>query len=632
MLIIAATFLVYWPALRNGFVWDDTALVLRDPLIRSWRLIPEGFRHFLFLDATASSFYRPIQRLSFVFDYQIYGFARPWGWHLTSILLHLGAAIALFFTAQGLLTALAKQLEEKTRLIIAVVVAVIWAIHPLHTSAVTYVAGRADPLAALFGFSGLALGLAGMQAVRRARLWQIGAALCLFLAMLSKESGLIFLPLWLLILAWRQETRRALVAWGLVAIVMAGAYSGLRFTSEKVAPPSSPPPPAAIRPILAARVFAGYTGLLVAPVTLRMERDISTRPLDTPEATFQEARALEYLTLAGVLLLIGLGLWLARSLRREPAAALCIVAFVIAYLPISNLSPLNATIAEHWLYVPSAFLFLAIALTLREPIQRRPMVGAVLIIFWAAFLSARTLVRQADWHDQRTFIERTIAAGGNSPRMLMNLGNVEFAAGHQALALEMYRQALRRSSDQPIIWLGYASILLRAQDFAGASKALAKAETSPLLAPDCLLLRATLESVESGVNPRESLEKAVALAPDNWGIRKRHIEYLREIFMQKEALGELRDFLQRHPFRAESWSLRKVRAEASAPLSGSNFRRSFLRPRRPEESPAASTTARRPNRLASAFFWLRIMKTRERHCPACWCGGDIKCRRRAVFG
>jgi hypothetical protein len=44
LVIIAATFLVYWPAQRNEFVWDDTALVQRDPLIRSWRLIPEGFQ------------------------------------------------------------------------------------------------------------------------------------------------------------------------------------------------------------------------------------------------------------------------------------------------------------------------------------------------------------------------------------------------------------------------------------------------------------------------------------------------------------------------------------------------------------------------------------------------------------
>src|SRR6185312_543634 len=109
--LVAIVFAVYAPALRNDFVWDDTALVLRDPLIRSWRLIPEGFRHFLFLDATASNFYRPIQRLSFVFDYQVYGFDQPWGWHLTSILVHAGAAIALFFAANGLLA----QIEARAR-------------------------------------------------------------------------------------------------------------------------------------------------------------------------------------------------------------------------------------------------------------------------------------------------------------------------------------------------------------------------------------------------------------------------------------------------------------------------------------------------------------------------------------
>src|SRR5204862_2624663 len=104
LLIIVATLLVYAPAQRNGFVWDDTALVQRDPLIRSWRLIPEGFRHFLFTDATASNFYRPIQRLSFVADYHFYGFGRPGGWHLTSILIHAGAAVALFFVAEKLLS------------------------------------------------------------------------------------------------------------------------------------------------------------------------------------------------------------------------------------------------------------------------------------------------------------------------------------------------------------------------------------------------------------------------------------------------------------------------------------------------------------------------------------------------
>src|SRR6476620_10745740 len=96
-LIICATlvvlvFVAHAPALRATFVWDDTALVLRDPLIRSWRLIPEGFHHYLFLDATGSNFYRPLQRLTFVGDYALWGFGHPGGWHFTSVAIHAAAA------------------------------------------------------------------------------------------------------------------------------------------------------------------------------------------------------------------------------------------------------------------------------------------------------------------------------------------------------------------------------------------------------------------------------------------------------------------------------------------------------------------------------------------------------------
>jgi predicted Zn-dependent protease len=167
----------------------------------------------------------------------------------------------------------------------------------------------------------------------------------------------------------------------------------------------------------------------------------------------------------------------------------------------------------------------------------------------------RTFARQADWRDQRTFIERTIAAGGNSARMLMNLGNVEFAAGRQDLAVAHYREALRRTPDQPVIWLGYASILLRAHDFEGAHKALQRAETSPLLKPDCLVLRATLENAESNRDPGDLLRQAVAAAPDNWDIRKRYVQYLHQRSGAGEAVRELSGFLQRHDFRAESWAL-----------------------------------------------------------------------------
>ncbi len=602
VLIIAATFLVYWPALRNGFVWDDTALVLRDPLIRSWYLIPAGFRHFLFLDATASNFYRPIQRLSFVADYQLYGFTGPGGWHFTSILVHAGAAAALFFVAEKLLTWFAAgRLSSAARCGIGLGVALLWAIHPLHTSAVTYIAGRADPLAALFGFTALALGLAGMEATRRVWLWRLGAAVGFALALLSKESGITFLLIWLLLLTWRRPGGRVWITWAALLAVVLGGYCALRFTAHKKPPPTAPPVPAAIRPILAARAFAEYASLVIAPVTLRMERDVSTKPRDTFEATMQNARRREYQTLAGVLLLIGFALWARHCGRRAPVAAVCLGAFVIAYVPISNAFPLNATVAEHWLYVPSAFLFLAAAITVLALAESErgkilcasgPLRLALTAVFaaWVILLGARTFVRQDDWRDQRTFIERTIAAGGDSARMLMNLGNVELSAGQPERAVALYREALRRTPEQPIIWLGFANVLMRVKDLPGARQAVEHAETSPLLRADCLTLRAALDQIEHATDPLPTLRAAVEAAPENWPIRKRYVEALADAGDLTGAARELSSFVQKQSFRAESWKLggRLLERMNQTWQAAVAYRQASLRDVRDEEVKAAA--------------------------------------------
>src|SRR4029077_6220043 len=168
LILLAVVFVSYSPAFRNGFVWDDTALILRDPLIRSWRLIPEGFNHFLFVDATASDFYRPLQRLTYTLDYVAFAF-RPGAYHAASILWHAAAAIALFVFAEELL--LAFGIERQKRLWVAFLAVLGWAIHPVQSAAVAYVSGRADPLAATFGFFGLYLFLLSLRAIGRRRLF-----------------------------------------------------------------------------------------------------------------------------------------------------------------------------------------------------------------------------------------------------------------------------------------------------------------------------------------------------------------------------------------------------------------------------------------------------------------------------
>src|SRR6478735_5739074 len=149
---VALIFAAHAPALRATFVWDDTALVLRDPLIRSWRLIPEGFQRFLFADATPSNFYRPVQRLSYTVEYWAFAF-RPAPYHLTNILLHAATEIASFFFALPSLGLY--HVDSRNSLSVAAIASVRWALHPLHSGVLEYVTVRADSLAALFGSPGL---------------------------------------------------------------------------------------------------------------------------------------------------------------------------------------------------------------------------------------------------------------------------------------------------------------------------------------------------------------------------------------------------------------------------------------------------------------------------------------------
>ncbi|MGB8167896.1 MAG: tetratricopeptide repeat protein, partial [Chthoniobacteraceae bacterium] len=342
--------------------------------------------------------------------------------------------------------------------------------------------------------------------------------------------------------------------WVAISTLVIGIYLGMRNTAARVRPPSPPPTPLAIRPILAARAVAEYAGLLIAPINLRMERDVTTGPLPTPDAAARNTRLREYQTLLGVLLILAIAKWLRREWRTMSPAALCLSAAVVAYLPISNLFSLNATVAEHWLYIPGAFLFIAAVQSLSAAPRVRA-VALVILPLWMACLGVRTALQHAAWHDQRAFLEHTIAAGGDTARMHINLGNLDSAAGDHASAIAHFRSAIERAPEQPMAWFGLANAAIRARDFAIAHSALEKVKPSPLLEADLLQTRAILEHLETGRDTSELLRQAIEVAPRHWGIRKRWLEHLDERGQTAEAARELRDFLGFESFRSESWLL-----------------------------------------------------------------------------
>ncbi len=578
--------------MRNSFVWDDTALVLRDPLIRSWRLTPDAFREFLFLDATASNFYRPLQRLTFMADYALWGIARPSdaktsaktgapdtgdnadvaavqgvpqpGWHFTSVLTHALAALALWwlltvwFGANGGWWPLAGALA--------------WALHPLHTSAITYVSGRADPLAAIFIFSGLAL-IAKAHACgalvpgdRSAARAIILAAVCAFGALLSKESGVALLLLWLVwVIARARRDPRGWISWIAAAAISCGAYYALRTTADSTPPP--PPPEASpwqVRPVLVARALAEYATLFVAPHSLHMERDVSTNPIGDYMANLRNGRMREAQTLGGLCIAALLVWWWLRVRKRTPDAALALACAAVTWLPISNVFRLNATVAEHWLYVPSAFLFAAILFTARAFALECPKLFAALratAALWLVFLAVQTWRQQDYWHDQRTFVLETARRAGRGARMLSNLGQLAMQDGKPDEALALFREALAKEPKLALAHFNVATVAYVQKDYGTALAELDIAEKSPLFGAETMVLRAHIEQAMGGKPRFDLLGNAASSAGRMWSITRQYPLALAASGRTDKAYEDVLRQLTGHPYRAESWRLLAQLAE-----------------------------------------------------------------------
>ena len=578
------TFVAYWPAMRNSFVWDDTALVLRDPLIRSWRLTPDAFREFLFLDATASDFYRPLQRLTFMADYALWGIARPDdaktaaktgapdtgdgadvaavqrepqpGWHFTSVFTHALAALALWwllrvwFGANGEWWALAGALA--------------WALHPLHTSAVTYVSGRADPLAAIFIFSGLALVAkahargALVPGDRSAARGIILAAVCALAALLSKESGVALLTVWLVwVLVRARRDPRGWAAWLAGAMIVCGAYGALRNTAGRTpVPASGEAAPGQVRPILVARALAEYATLFIAPHSLHMERDVATNPAGNYAANLRNGRLREAQTLAGLCIAAGLAWWWWRVRKIAPDAALALACAAVTWLPVSNVFRLNATVAEHWLYVPSAFLIAAILFTARALAPQRPQLFTAMrtaAALWLAFLAVQTWRQQDYWRDQRAFVTETSRRAGRGARMVSNLGQLAMLDGKPDEALALFREALAMEPQLALAHFNIATVHIRKNDHAAALAELALAESSPLFGPDIEVLRAAIDKARTGKPRLDWLGNAASGAGRNWAIARQYPIALAASGRADKAYEDVLRQLTGHPFRAESW-------------------------------------------------------------------------------
>ena len=175
------------------------------------------------------------------------------------------------------------------------------------------------------------------------------------------------------------------------------------------------------------------------------------------------------------------------------------------------------------------------------------------LTIWLLALPARTFARTFDWKDQRTFLTRTIAAGGDSARMWINLGGLELSEGHLEAAHKAIERALQKEPDNPLAQLNLAAVLIKQRDFAGARTLLKKIKHPPELWARAEESLAVLENRETGKVNLHQLRLATRLGPPNWAIEKRYIKALADLNFPDRAITELKTCIAVAPYRAESW-------------------------------------------------------------------------------
>jgi Flp pilus assembly protein TadD len=569
-LLGAIGFLVRLPAVQGQFIWDDIYLTRENPFIKSPFLAVEAFRHYLFLDSF-SGHYRPVQNLSYMIDYFFWN-TDPVGFHLSNIFLHVTAGLLLYrlltllFRNGASLCSNDGSLSPTAGAICAFLISGIWMVHPVHSAAIDYISGRADSLAFLFSAGAWLLVLRARIAKTR---WVKGilyplAALAGVLALCSREIACIWILIFMVhTLAFARDIcKKAKITTIVCCGLVLGTYAELRqlpvaraeksFTENWSAP---------VRGALMLRALGDYGRLMVFPANLHMERTIFDPDNYRNRESWRRTAESEYLSIVGLVVLAAFIYGCAKRGTGQRARVLGTVWFFAAYLPISNIVQLNATVAEHWLYLPSVgFLIFLAGCALDLPRKFGAGLTGVAAIAILAF-SVRSTIRSSDWGNEERFYKRTLAAGGTSSRVGVNLAQIYAERGEYAVAEKMLRHILEVTPDYPVARNNLASVLARQGKTAEAEAILARnaaeAQKSRDQYPRTWIAAFNIAHMRSRANDDAGaiaiLERARADYPEIWELISLESELLRRTQGPLPALRLIENYTRQNWWHHAAW-------------------------------------------------------------------------------
>jgi nitrogen fixation-related uncharacterized protein len=425
LLVIAViTVTAYLPGMSAGFFFDDDPNFARNPAMHWTEFNMEALRGTL-TGAWEKS--RVVANISLAATHAFSGLD-PAPYHWTNLFIHLVVGLALLWVIRTLQY---HHTKDQGGPWIALLLVLIFLVHPLNIQAVTYIVQRMTSMATLFFLLAFGCYLTGrFHVVLAKRLrWFLLSAVCLLLSIGSKEIGYLLPPLLLVyeiafhgdewrikLLAWLSPKRRMMFAsvigtssmialiivWQLLdgRIFWLETVPGFDFTGYE-------------RVLTQGRVQIFYLSLLIWPATSRLNLDhdfpVSTGLLTPPTTS---------ITLAVGLIVL---LWSIRNLQSRPRVAFPVLGYLLLHSVES--APLNLDLVfEHRMYQPMTMLALLFALNVDSLPKTYLRTSYATLLAIGLLLSFATYQRNEVWSDPIDFLRDTAQKSPDKWRPQYNLG------------------------------------------------------------------------------------------------------------------------------------------------------------------------------------------------------------------
>jgi len=475
--ILLLTLIVYGNSLNNDFTnWDDPGLVIDNTAITSLSL--ENILNVF--TPRAGYTYQPVRVLSYAIDYHFWQLD-PFGYHLGNTLLHLLAAVILYFLLATILEQMGEQSPGKSVRTTALLAVLLFVVHPVNVESVAWVASRKYGLLTFFTFLSFYLYLKSAQADSNRILLYLFSTAAYILALLSSPFAVVLPGLIILYDFCRSSRSKSLdilkSRWRYYILYIFLGFAQFLLLMQMV---STGPNPTlkehhagkALYTLLTMiRVLYDYLRNLLIPIWL------NNRYIDKVSSSL-----FEYKVIISIAFLIFIFILVFRQLKSDKKIFIfCFGWFFISLFPVSNIIPISTKMADRYLYLPAVGLFLLFSVGLHNLAEisfggkfKRVIILSVSLplLFPLSYLSVQ---RNKVWANSQTLWEDSLRKAPNSPLAHLSLGEALHQQKRWDEAINHYLYALQLKPDYHQAYNNLATVLAEQGNFAAAAEQYQKA-------------------------------------------------------------------------------------------------------------------------------------------------------------